>query len=150
MIRLARAVPDLHITAIDGSAPMIALARAAIRAAGLETRVTVVQGYIPGVSLQDHGSDAILSKDLLHHLPDPSALWSEIARLAQARRGGLRDGSGPPADARGRPPHRGCRCGARGSDTARGLLQLAVRGVHDRRASRTAGGGRTRSRGRHE
>jgi len=83
VIRLARAVPDLHITAIDGSAPMIALARRAVQAAGLDTRVTVMQGYVPGVSLEDHGYDAILSKDLLHHLPDPSVLWKEIARLGR-------------------------------------------------------------------
>ena len=83
VIRLARAVPDLHITAIDGSAPMIALARRAVREAGLDTRVTVMQGYVPGVSLEDHGYDAILSKDLLHHLPDPSALWKEVARLGR-------------------------------------------------------------------
>ena len=55
-VRLARAVPGVHITAVDGSAPMIALARDAIRAAGLETRVTVLQERIPGVSLPDHGS----------------------------------------------------------------------------------------------
>ena len=83
VIRLARAVPGLHITAIDGSAPMIALARRAVREAGLDTRVTVIQGYIPGVSLEDHSYDAILSKDLLHHLPDPSVLWKEIARLGR-------------------------------------------------------------------
>jgi SAM-dependent methyltransferase len=83
VIRLARAVPGLHITAIDGSAPMIALARGAVREAGLDTRVTVIQGYIPGVSLEVHSYDAILSKDLLHHLPDPSVLWKEIARLGR-------------------------------------------------------------------
>jgi ubiquinone/menaquinone biosynthesis C-methylase UbiE len=82
-VRLARAVPDAHITAVDGSAPMVGLAREAIRAAGLETRVTVLQQCIPGVSLPNHGSDAILSKDLLHHLPDPSVLWGEISRLAR-------------------------------------------------------------------
>ena len=82
-VRLARAVPDAHITAVDGSAPMVALAREAIRAAGLETRVRVLQECIPDVSLPNHGSDAILSKDLLHHLPDPSVLWGEISRLAR-------------------------------------------------------------------
>jgi ubiquinone/menaquinone biosynthesis C-methylase UbiE len=83
VIRLARAEPGIHITAIDGSAPMIALARRAVRAAGLENRVTFLQGSVPGVMLEDHGYDAVLSKDLLHHLPDPSVLWSEIKRLGQ-------------------------------------------------------------------
>jgi ubiquinone/menaquinone biosynthesis C-methylase UbiE len=83
VIRLARAAPGLHVTAIDGSAAMIALARDAVRAAGLEGRVTLRQGYVPGVSLESTGFDAVLSKDLLHHLPDPAVLWEEIKRLGR-------------------------------------------------------------------
>jgi ubiquinone/menaquinone biosynthesis C-methylase UbiE len=83
VIRLARAAPHIHITAIDGSAPMIALARDAVRAAGLDARITVMQGYVPGVSLEERSYDAILSKDLLHHLRDPAALWKEISRLGR-------------------------------------------------------------------
>ena len=83
MIRLARALPDLHITAIDASAPMIALARGAVMTEGLSDRIELVQGYVPGVALNAHSFDAVLSKDLLHHVPDPSVLWKEIARLAR-------------------------------------------------------------------
>jgi ubiquinone/menaquinone biosynthesis C-methylase UbiE len=82
-VRLARAVPRMQITAIDGSAPMLARAREAVRTAGLETRLTLVEGYIPGVALPDHSFDAVLSKDLLHHLPDPSVLWQEVGRLGR-------------------------------------------------------------------
>jgi ubiquinone/menaquinone biosynthesis C-methylase UbiE len=42
-----------------------------------------VEGYVPGVALPDRSYDAVLSKDLLHHLPDPSALWKEVVRLGQ-------------------------------------------------------------------
>jgi ubiquinone/menaquinone biosynthesis C-methylase UbiE len=83
VLRLARAAPDVHVTAIDGSAPMIALARDAVRAAGLDGRITLVQGYLPGVLLESTGFDAVLSKDLLHHLPDPAVLWKEITRLGR-------------------------------------------------------------------
>ena len=83
MIRLARALPDLHITAIDASAPMITLARAAVMTEGLSDRIELVQGYVPGVALKAHSFDAVLSKDLLHHVPDPSVLWKEIARLGR-------------------------------------------------------------------
>jgi ubiquinone/menaquinone biosynthesis C-methylase UbiE len=82
-VRLARAAPDVRITAVDGSAPMVALARHAVRAAGLDGRVTVMQGYVPGVALQGRRYDAILSKDLLHHLRDPSVLWREVSRLGR-------------------------------------------------------------------
>ncbi len=84
VIRLARAVPGVRITAIDGSAPMITRARDAVRTAGLDARITLMQGYIPGVALEDRGYDVVLSKDLLHHLPDPAVLWNEIRRLGRS------------------------------------------------------------------
>jgi ubiquinone/menaquinone biosynthesis C-methylase UbiE len=83
MLRLADARPDIRITAVDGSAAMIELASQAVRAAGHESRIVVMQGHIPGLALPERGFDAILSKDLLHHLPDPMVLWSEARRLGR-------------------------------------------------------------------
>jgi ubiquinone/menaquinone biosynthesis C-methylase UbiE len=73
----------VDITAVDGSAPMLALAQDAVRSAALDARIILIQGYLPGLPLEDHVYDAILSKDLLHHLPDPLMLWKEIARLGK-------------------------------------------------------------------
>jgi ubiquinone/menaquinone biosynthesis C-methylase UbiE len=84
LIRLARARPELHVTGIDGSAAMIALARAAVGAAGLEHQVHLIEGYIPGTPSAAHCYDVVLSKDFLHHLPDPSVLWQETARVGKA------------------------------------------------------------------
>lgn len=83
MLRLADACPGIHITAVDGSAAMIELANRAVRAAGRESHITAMQGYIPGLALREHDFDAVLSKDLLHHLPDPMVLWSEAQRLGR-------------------------------------------------------------------
>jgi ubiquinone/menaquinone biosynthesis C-methylase UbiE len=83
LIRLARAIPSLRVTAVDGSGPMIRLARQALRTTGLEARVELVQARIPGLALEEHSYDAVLSKDLLHHLPDPAALWNEAERLGR-------------------------------------------------------------------
>jgi ubiquinone/menaquinone biosynthesis C-methylase UbiE len=83
LIRLARAKPDLHITGIDGSAAMLDLARAAVHAAGLETQIHLIEGYILGTPLGDVCYDAILSKDFLHHLHDPSVLWQETIRVGK-------------------------------------------------------------------
>jgi ubiquinone/menaquinone biosynthesis C-methylase UbiE len=83
MLRLARARPDVCITAIDGSAAMIELATEAVLAENLGAHITLMQGRIPGLPLNEHSFDAILSKDLLHHLPDPMALWSESRRLGR-------------------------------------------------------------------
>jgi ubiquinone/menaquinone biosynthesis C-methylase UbiE len=83
LIRLARATPEIQITAIDGSRPMIQLAQQAVRAAGLEAQIKLMQGHMPGLPLEEHSYDAVLSKDLLHHLPDPAALWKEAQRLGR-------------------------------------------------------------------
>ena len=83
MLRLAAASPSVRITAIDGSNAMIELARKAVQRAGLQQRVTTLHGYVPGLPLEEHSFDAILSKDLLHHLPDPMVLWSEARRLGR-------------------------------------------------------------------
>jgi ubiquinone/menaquinone biosynthesis C-methylase UbiE len=83
VIRLARAAPGATITAIDGSAPMIALGRAAARAAGVDDRLTLLHARIPGPPPSAQAFDAVLSKDLLHHLPDPAVLWNEVKRLGR-------------------------------------------------------------------
>ncbi len=84
LIRLARTNPRVQITAIDGSAPMIRLAQQAVRAARLERQIKLMQGHIPGLPLEERSYDAVLSKDMLHHLPDPSALWNEAKRLGRS------------------------------------------------------------------
>ena len=87
MIRLARACPSLKITAVDGSPAMIELAQQAIDESGLQISISALQGYVPGLPLPVGHFDAVLSKDFLHHLPDPMALWHEVRRLI--RPGGL-------------------------------------------------------------
>jgi ubiquinone/menaquinone biosynthesis C-methylase UbiE len=82
-VRLARAHPTIRITAIDGSGAMLALAQKAVEAARLRKRIATVHGYIPGLPFDEHSFDAVLSKDLLHHLPDPMVLWSEARRLGR-------------------------------------------------------------------
>jgi len=83
MLRLARAKPNVRITAIDGSAAMIGFAREAVRAADLQARLSAIQGIIPGLPLEERSFDAVLSKDLLHHLPEPMVLWNEAKRLGR-------------------------------------------------------------------
>ena len=81
MIRLARACPSLKITAVDGSPAMIRLAQTAIEESGLSMTISAMQGYVPGLPLPVGHFDAVLSKDFLHHLPDPMAMWHEVRRL---------------------------------------------------------------------
>jgi ubiquinone/menaquinone biosynthesis C-methylase UbiE len=82
-IRLNRAAPSTRITAVDGSRAMLAIARQALRTAGLEAKVSFLEGRVPGVALPAGSFDLVLSKDMLHHLPDPQVLWTEVRRLGR-------------------------------------------------------------------
>ena len=82
-VRFLRKIPSLRITAVDASAAMVKLARETVNDANLQDRVTVVNDRLPGLSLDDNDFDTIISKDMLHHLPDPAVLWNEIKRMAK-------------------------------------------------------------------
>jgi ubiquinone/menaquinone biosynthesis C-methylase UbiE len=82
-VRVAHLAPHAHIVAVDGSAAMLEFASKALHGARLAGRVELHLGRLPGLSLPEHHFDAVLSKDLLHHLPDPQGLWSEVRRLGR-------------------------------------------------------------------
>ena len=82
-IRLARRVREVHVTAVDGSAAMLEQAAMALASARLADRVKLCRGRIPGLPLPARSFDAVISKDMLHHLPDPQVLWQEALRLGK-------------------------------------------------------------------
>jgi ubiquinone/menaquinone biosynthesis C-methylase UbiE len=84
-VRLARASPALQITAVDASDAMLRLADKAVRNAGLGGRIKLVQSHVPRLPGVVGHFDAVLAKDLLHHLPDPTVFWDEVRRLALGR-----------------------------------------------------------------
>ena len=81
--RLLFARPGLQVTAVDASGPMLALGRAALAADGVEGRATLVEARLPAPGIPGAPFDAVLSNSLLHHLPDPAVLWSEVRRLGR-------------------------------------------------------------------
>src|SRR5262245_42475712 len=83
-IRLCRALPGTTVTAVDGSEAMLAPGRGAVEAAGLGTRIRLVCARLPGLERPRDGFDGIVSNSLLHHLPRPEVLWSELAQLGRA------------------------------------------------------------------
>lgn len=82
-IRLARALPDLRVIAVDGSQAMLAHARTAIENAGLGERIRLLHARLPGLPLQSASFDAIVSNSLLHHFTDPNVFWQEALRLGK-------------------------------------------------------------------
>jgi ubiquinone/menaquinone biosynthesis C-methylase UbiE len=82
-VRFARALPGFTITAVDGSEPMIALARQAVKAAGVEARVHPRCARLPMLPLPLQSFDAVVSNSLAHHMPDPHLFWNELVRLGK-------------------------------------------------------------------
>lgn len=82
-IRVAKAYPDCIVHGVDASQAMLGFGRQAIREAGLEDRVVLHSGYLPGVTLPRPAYDTIVSNSLLHHLPEPMILWREVRRLSR-------------------------------------------------------------------
>jgi len=82
-VRMAHKLPHAHVVGVDGAQEMLHLAREAVRSAALSKRVELHLGRVPGLDLPERGFDAVVSKDMLHHLPDPHGLWSECMRLGR-------------------------------------------------------------------
>ncbi len=81
-IRLARALPECRVTGVDGSAPMVALGREAVRTAGLADRITLRCDRFQGMVLAEK-VDAVISNSLLHHVPNALQFWYALRQLAK-------------------------------------------------------------------
>lgn len=82
-IKLAKSIPNVSITAVDGSLEMIKIAKEKVQSKGLSNQIKLLEAYLPGLPLSPHSFDAIISNSLLHHLPNPIVLWEEVKLLAK-------------------------------------------------------------------
>jgi len=81
--RFARAFSRCCVHGVDGSDAMLMLAEKALAAeASLQGRVRFFKGMLPELKLPRSQYDSIISNSLLHHLPDPSALWQTVKACA--------------------------------------------------------------------
>ncbi len=83
-LKFARAYPANRIDGVDGAAVMLSHGRKAVAAAGLQGRVTLIEGTLPGVRLSRERYQTIISNSLLHHLRDPKVLWQTILEHGQS------------------------------------------------------------------
>lgn len=82
-IRFANAFPGFHFHAVDGAAAMLKYAQQALaRCPHLAPRFQLLQGMLPELALPENQYPVILCNNLLHHLPDPAALWNTVKRYA--------------------------------------------------------------------
>ncbi len=81
-IRLARALPRCRVTAVDAAEPMLRLAEAEVRKAGVADRITLYCQRVQDLVLPEP-VDAVISNSLVHHLPNPYAFWQTVRRLVK-------------------------------------------------------------------
>ncbi len=74
-----------HITAIDASASMLALAQQRVQETSLEQRLTLQLDHLSNLHIDSPNFTAIYSKDMLHHLPDASILWETIRKKSGSK-----------------------------------------------------------------
>jgi len=84
-IKLALKLPQLEIVGIDLSEAMLARARKAAAAAGVDSQVRFEMGDARGLPFPDHHFDLVICNSLLHHAADPLATLNELARVARPR-----------------------------------------------------------------
>lgn len=72
--RFARAYPEARVLGVDGSAEMLAMAEELRR----DDRVRFLQSFLPSAAIPQAEYAAIVSNSLLHHLHEPSVLWTTI------------------------------------------------------------------------
>jgi 2-polyprenyl-3-methyl-5-hydroxy-6-metoxy-1,4-benzoquinol methylase len=82
-VRFARALPLCRITGVDASEPMIGLAGAAVKQAGLTDRIAFRCERFQGLSLTEL-ADAAVSNSLLHHVPNPLQFWYRLRQLMKS------------------------------------------------------------------
>ncbi|MBK1655629.1 class I SAM-dependent methyltransferase [Allochromatium vinosum] len=84
VIRFLRAYPGATCDALDGSRPMLELARQALDAQPeIAARVRLLHDVIPSDQLARGQYDLVISNSLLHHLPDPAVLWRTVRETAK-------------------------------------------------------------------
>ena len=81
-LRVARAYPGCRVHGVDGSEAMLSHGLEAVGREGLEHRIRLIQGYLPGAVLPRDSYDAVVSNSLLHHLRDAKVLWETAAEVA--------------------------------------------------------------------
>ncbi|TVQ88615.1 MAG: class I SAM-dependent methyltransferase [Chromatiaceae bacterium] len=79
MIRFLARYPQATCDALDGSEPMLAMARSALAARpGVVSRARLICDKLPSAQLPYQAYDLILSNSLLHHLHEPQVLWRTV------------------------------------------------------------------------
>lgn len=80
-IRLGLRDPGARVLGVDLAQHMLELGRRNVRAARLEERVRLRLVDAKGLPFEDHSFEAVISNSIVHHIPEPTLVLREMARL---------------------------------------------------------------------
>lgn len=82
-VRFVKAFPLAIAVGVDGSEAMLAFGRQRVKQERLESRITLLNHFLPDPVLEKQQFDAIICNSLLHHFGDPVALWRTAAKCVK-------------------------------------------------------------------
>jgi ubiquinone/menaquinone biosynthesis C-methylase UbiE len=82
-IELCRQVPAVEVVAIDMAEHMLGVGRDNVRRAGLEGRVRLEACDAKRLPFAAHAFAAVISNSIVHHIPEPETVLTEMARVLQ-------------------------------------------------------------------
>ena len=80
-IMLAKRVPNIQITAIDLSSNMLNIGQEHVNTAKLADRILLEKADAKNLPYTDQLFDGVFSNSIIHHIPAPSLVMSEIERV---------------------------------------------------------------------
>ena len=86
-IELAKRHSQVHVTAIDMAEHMLRVGRNNVERAGLTARIELRACDAKRMPFADGAFDAVISNSIVHHIPEPIAVFREMSRVVKP--GGL-------------------------------------------------------------
>ncbi len=82
-VELCRQHRDCRVMASDAAVNMLDLARYNVAVASLDERIQLHHGDAKQLGFEDAMFDAVISNSLIHHVPEPSRVFSEMVRVCK-------------------------------------------------------------------
>jgi ubiquinone/menaquinone biosynthesis C-methylase UbiE len=80
-IELCRQHPEVRVTGVDLAEHMLRVGRENVRRAGLESRIRLERVDAKALPFPTGAFGAVISNSIIHHIPEPSEVVAEAARM---------------------------------------------------------------------
>lgn len=82
-IEICQRISNVRIIATDLANEMLKLAEWNLRQAALDHLISLERADAKNLSYDDHVFDGVISNSLIHHIPDPQSVLSEMVRVVK-------------------------------------------------------------------